>query len=434
MSVTDPFVNAIGAYVSAGKYYEFGRSVRAGVTALREYYDYLAPKCPDTRWVIAGYSQGAMVAAQGVTSFLAKKVAYVALFADPQVNLPEGAGAFPDACKGRNLASYRVYVPECRTHKGSLGARNPYQYGELAGKYGLWCGRDDYICGSTNIPWVMSGHTKYVSRMTQLTGILKKRLARSATTGKANVNTAVLTTSTEESRDVVALLPLDKYYAQVGENISFNGANSFSYNTAIMKYEWSFDDEEYWSSARSSTIERSFAAVGQHTLKLRVTDALGESGETQVEIVVVADEAIVSVLSAPVGVVAQKENNEVVLNWTNALSVPESAQYLVLRLNGFDLGYSEINQGELRVSDLDFSDELVLSVAWATADMEIGEFNELEILDNSGGDAGDGEDGGGGDEDANEDSPETGVTFALGALPCLLSIICAMVLWRKWRA
>ena len=31
VSVIDPFTNAIGAYVSAGQYYEFGRSVKAGV-------------------------------------------------------------------------------------------------------------------------------------------------------------------------------------------------------------------------------------------------------------------------------------------------------------------------------------------------------------------------------------------------------------------
>lgn len=426
-------MNAIGAYVSAGKYYEFGRSVRAGVTALREYYNYLAPQCPNTRWVITGYSQGAMVAAQGVTSFLAEKVTYVALFADPQLNLPEGVGLFPDACKGRNLASYRVYVPECRTHKGSLGARNPYQYGELAGKYGLWCGRDDYICGSTNIPWSVSGHTRYVSRMTQLTGILKKRLARSVATGKAKVD-AMLATSTTEPRDVVALLPLDEYRARVGEIISFDGASSFSYNTAIMKYEWSFDGEGYWSSGRNDTIERSFAATGQHRVKLRVTDALGESGETQATIIITADEAIVNMLPAPTGVIARRNDDEVVLNWTNVSNIPATAQYLVLRLNGFDLGYVELEQGELRISDLDFSNELVLSVAWATANMEIGEFSELEILDDSGADGGSesGADGGAADA-SGENSPDTDITLALGALPCLLGGICVMAMRQKWR-
>ncbi len=155
------FRTLLGAYVSAGKYYEFGASVRDGVNTLKTYYVNVMKRCPETRWVLAGYSQGAMVVGEAVKSFAADKVIYVGLLGDPQLSLPEGRGIWPDACRGKNLSEYRVYVPNCLTDDGSLGERNPYQYGELRGKYGLWCANADYVCGSSKNPLRNGGHFTY---------------------------------------------------------------------------------------------------------------------------------------------------------------------------------------------------------------------------------------------------------------------------------
>ena len=86
------FKTLAGAYVSAGRYYEFGASVRDGVNNLRAYYDDVMAKCPNTRWVLAGYSQGAMVVAEALKAFAADRVIYVGLLGDPELSLPEGSG------------------------------------------------------------------------------------------------------------------------------------------------------------------------------------------------------------------------------------------------------------------------------------------------------------------------------------------------------
>lgn len=401
VSIIDPITNAVGAYVSAGKYYEFGRSVRAGVDSLRDYYDEVARQCPDSLWVLAGYSQGSMVVAQAVTSFRYDKVVYVALFTDPQLYLPEGAGLFPDACSGNNLSEYRVYVPVCRTYKGRLGARNPYQYGELAGKYGLWCGRDDYICGSTNVPWLISGHTKYVERIPQLTSILKRRLAR-------NVVPATVTRSMENG-DVAAILSLDEYYAHPGEEIRFDASHSFSLDADVVNYEWSLDDEEWWPG--SAVIARSFNAEGYHKLKLRVTDFLGESAETQADVWIIVDDVVFYELPAPTEVTARKEGAEIVLEWD---SHPSSAYYVFIRVNGYDLGYVDVSQNSVRLTDLEFSEELVVSVAWSTGKMNLSEFIDLEI---------NADDGPSGDT-VDIEAPNTGITFADSILPSFAIMAC----------
>ncbi len=152
--------NALGTYVSAGEAYSFGKSINGGVGQL-EYYMRSRASCANTYWVLAGYSQGAMVVANSLKSFDADKVVYVALFGDPKLYLPEGEGFNPPACRGENLSEYRVYVPNCDTDNGILGARKPYELESLAGRYGLWCNDNDFICGSSKNPLNSKGHSQY---------------------------------------------------------------------------------------------------------------------------------------------------------------------------------------------------------------------------------------------------------------------------------
>ena len=406
VSIMDPPTNAIGAYVSAGKYYEFGRSVQIGVNWLRDYYTNVALRCPDSQWVLTGYSQGSMVVSEAVKTFRFDKVVYIALFTDPQLYLPEGAGLFPDACSGKNLSEYRVYVPVCRTHVGRLKARNPYQYGELSGKYGLWCGRDDYICGSTNVPWLVSGHTKYVERIPQLVSILKKRLARASSVGG--------TRALSVSGDVEAILSLDEYYVKPGEDVLIDASDSYSYNTGIVNYEWSIDGEEWWSSGDVSTIVRNYTAEGSHTIKLRVTDMLDEAAEAEALIWVTSDDLVFYELSAPTEISARIDGSDVVLEWEIH---PASAYYVYLRINGYDLGYADASQGYVRVSDVDLADpDTELSVAWSTGKMNLSEFTSVNLANMV--------------VDDPIVAPNTAVSFADGILPFFTIFTCLAAVRR----
>ncbi len=153
------------AYVSAGKAYEFGRAVRQGVQGLRAHYKNISRRCPDTGWILMGYSQGAMVMAEASKTFRSEHVEHVVLFGDPETYLPEGYGLFPDACFRRNYSTWRRYVGNCRTSEGVFGARIPYEPENMHGKFSLFCESDDYICGSSHNPLRNGGHTRYVEYM-----------------------------------------------------------------------------------------------------------------------------------------------------------------------------------------------------------------------------------------------------------------------------
>ncbi|MBQ3309266.1 cutinase family protein [Candidatus Saccharibacteria bacterium] len=144
---TEPLV-ALGAKISAGKSFAFGESVKQGETELKSYIKDVSTICKKTKFVLGGYSQGAMVVTNSIPYLDSEKVVYAATFGDPYLFLPEGRGLFPDACKGKNLSDYRVFAPNCYTNAGILGAKDPYEPAGWLGKIGLWCNDKDFMCGA----------------------------------------------------------------------------------------------------------------------------------------------------------------------------------------------------------------------------------------------------------------------------------------------
>lgn len=148
----------LGAFFGAGDAYEFGDSVNTGVKNLTKMIN--SASCPGTKYVIGGYSQGAMVISKALSSLNAGRLIYAATFGDPKIYLPEGKGLMPAACRGENLSDYRMYVPDCQTYKGLLGAYIPYEPEALAGKVGTWCNKRDIFCSSR---LSISDHVGYVA-------------------------------------------------------------------------------------------------------------------------------------------------------------------------------------------------------------------------------------------------------------------------------
>ena len=166
----------IGAYTSAGEAYDFGESVNAGINKLISEVN--NGHCKNTKYILGGYSQGAMVVSKSIHNLSAEKIIYAATFGDPKIYLPEGKsyftpkilsssdknilhiGTVPEACKGQNLSSYRTYVPDCYTYEGLLGSYQPYAPNGFEKKMGTWCNKKDIFCSSY---LSISDHTSYVS-------------------------------------------------------------------------------------------------------------------------------------------------------------------------------------------------------------------------------------------------------------------------------
>ena len=149
-----------GAIFGSGEAYEFGASVDTGTQNLTNLVN---GSCPGTKYVVGGYSQGAMVVSKSLKSLNADNLIYAATFGDPKIYLPEGEGVFPAACRGENLSDYRAYVPDCQAYKGMLGAYIPYEPTSLADTVGTWCNNKDIFCSSKHLHLGgMVDHTSYI--------------------------------------------------------------------------------------------------------------------------------------------------------------------------------------------------------------------------------------------------------------------------------
>lgn len=207
VGISNP-LTLIGAYVGGGEAYEFGKSVNEGVSMLTELVNHT---CPNTKYVVAGYSQGAMVVSKSLRQLDAKKVIYAATFGDPKLFLPEGFGIMPEACTGGNLSDYRMYVPDCRAYIGKLGTYTPYRPSDFVGKYGTWCNKMDVFCSSY---LSIDDHTSYVgdNLYEDASKVIYDKIADAFSLEKKNFavhNTVIMIDSTKSMQPLI-----DQYKAE----------------------------------------------------------------------------------------------------------------------------------------------------------------------------------------------------------------------------
>lgn len=158
-------ITTLGAVVDASGAGSFQQSVNQGVDELRALVANVARSCPNTKFVLGGYSQGGMVVSQALEILPQDKILYAVTFGDPQLYLPEGAPRWleqPLACSGQNLSAYRANVPDCTTYQGILGGKQPYVNGYFTQRTGAWCYQDDFMCGSRlNFSNLLGAHLSY---------------------------------------------------------------------------------------------------------------------------------------------------------------------------------------------------------------------------------------------------------------------------------
>lgn len=169
------------ALFSGGKAFVFGNSVKEGIAELKSYIDEKGEICSNTKYVLAGYSQGAMVISSALQSIDPNKILYAATFGDPKLYLPEGKKSGPlmkpIACSGSNLSNYRLDVPDCEVESGILGALDPYQLSHYLNKLGAWCNEADFMCGSYFDFKKLGKSGSYEGRNNPFAGLLEAHLS-----------------------------------------------------------------------------------------------------------------------------------------------------------------------------------------------------------------------------------------------------------------
>lgn len=171
-----------GTFISAGWRYQSSKS--GGVRNLDAYLDQQV-SCADERWVLIGFSQGAHVIADALSSGdgtlsaeQQNKLAAVVLLADPRFNpqAPYAAGTY-------SIARYGV--------AGKRGANDLTRSDAIRS----WCDADDFVCqgvGTDNRNSVHSG-TRYVTQYKDaITTFIRSKLGWSGSAGSAGGYTGAI--------------------------------------------------------------------------------------------------------------------------------------------------------------------------------------------------------------------------------------------------
>lgn len=157
-AVAADFLVSLGAIVSAGESYRFGDSIDKGADELISRVQSESKRCKNKKFILSGFSQGAIVIDKALNYLNSEKIFYAANFGDPKLYLPEGKRA----CKQIGLSNYRVYVPDCNVEEGVLDGLKPYQPAGYYNKLGAWCNKKDIMCGSSlDIAHPIKAHTSY---------------------------------------------------------------------------------------------------------------------------------------------------------------------------------------------------------------------------------------------------------------------------------
>ena len=365
--------NALGAKISGGKAFTFGKSVAKGVSNLQSYYKTTNKSCPNTKWVLGGFSQGTLVVAQAIEKFDRPKVIYMGLFGDPWTYLPEGKGLMPKACYGRGLSSYRVFAPECKTYSGTLGMRIPYVLSGMSGKVGLWCNRADYFCGSTKYLINTAGHGKYAEykEIFWMADIVERKLPKKRSVVEED---EVI----EDPGEIIrAHLPADEYPIGMDGKVLLDASGSFSYGHEIVEYLWSVNGGDFWSTGAEPTTEREVFFPNQEIITLRIVDDVGNTAETTARIRSFEGTVEDNTIPAPKNVEANYSDGEISLDWTDKHNY--RAKYLLVRINGVDLDYVPLTELATVIDGIEDVNNTKLEVAWMTDGYEGGKWAEIEL-------------------------------------------------------
>lgn len=147
-------------------------SVGEGTGEMIAFLETRSARCPDEVFAVGGYSQGAHVVGQalfGLAPETRGRIAHVALFADPKLDLPEGESAESvERCLRHAPGAVSVWRRgdvACSTTGGILShggltvldarRRDPYLPPDIASRSGSWCDRRDGVCNGSLLDLVL---------------------------------------------------------------------------------------------------------------------------------------------------------------------------------------------------------------------------------------------------------------------------------------
>ena len=366
--------HSLGAAMSAGGAFEYGGSVDSGVAELTTYLTERAALCPAAVFVLGGFSQGAQVIgetySEALPDGLRQRIAYQALFGDPKLHLPEGEGSSPPACRGEGYSAWRSGVPSCRVAEGALGARKPYLPTGFKSRTGTFCHNADFVCGSSPFFWDGNGHNTYAdpgndidAAVAEITGRLTAAFPAGGWVNASGDRPGIKTAPASEQSRPAAVIRQPYYYAQPGQQVTFDASASYASDARATIYEWDYNGDGVFEETTSGPITtHTYSQAVDGVVEMRMTDSNGSvsHASTRLHIGTSLDG---SFPDAPTAVTVHRTSSgsggSVTVNWKSA---DPNVHRWGLTVDGFPVGMVEGSTRSAVIADVRSDQDVEIGV------------------------------------------------------------------------
>lgn len=179
-----------------------------------------------------------------------------------------------------------------------------------------------------------------------------------------------------------ATLKSPNYSANPGQEITFDASDSHTNEPdELVKYEWDFtSDGTYDQTTSTPTIDYAYAKEFNGIITVRVTTKAGRTA-TATANVAVAHTAPPQLPAAPQNLKAvvtstSGDTSTVLLTWTTG---DTTADTWLLRMNDFPLGYLEKSRRSIEITDVDRTEDVIITLTAQTKDKEDGDTASVTI-------------------------------------------------------
>ena len=269
------FDTSLGALFSGGASGTYGDSVEEGSDEAMSFILLYRAKCPSSKIVLAGYSQGAQTVSRTLQKIKPAWITAAATFGDPKLYLPEGKrnlfstsfGLSTKACTvgASSYSPYRTYVPDCYAYEGILGGYQPYQLSGYDGKLLAYCQFHDVICSSyIDIDNLAYGHATYDQQGTyaRAAADLYDKVYYSSTSSRSpTYDVAILV---DNSTDAADFLPVLKTYALRLANSTFRRGGRVALLSFGDPYATGLFEVCNFSTCSASNIEENLSWIASY--------------------------------------------------------------------------------------------------------------------------------------------------------------------------
>jgi hypothetical protein len=186
---------------------------------------------------------------------------------------------------------------------------------------------------------------------------------------------------TKTTQRPVPLLKNTEYRAEPGQEITFDASDSYVIDADITKYEWDFDgDSVFEATTTTPSINHTYSADFTGLMQVRIS----ASNNTIANMSATVKVAVTQPPATPASpknlaytITSTTDNKSaVMINWEQGDTPVD--RWLV-RVNDMPMGYVEGTRTSLEITDILRTENVVISVAGATNELQAGNYSDVTI-------------------------------------------------------